>query len=182
MQLQAGLHILYNLQLCYCNQSTGKLLVGDATTRTISNISATSWVLYLTDNNLGDKFLIDTGAGVSVLPPQAIDLPDRGKSRPLIATNGSQIETCGQRAMKLDFGLGRQDNWVFYVADIMLILGVDFLGESKFIINIHNGSITNKCTNTTIIAASTKLSLNKNTTIIPRSAYLALLDEFPSLL
>ena len=86
--------------------------------------------------------------------------------------------------MQLDFGLGRQYNWVFYVADVTTpILGVDFLCESKFIINIHNGSITHKCTNTTIISASTKLSSNKNiTTIIPRSAYLALLDEFPSLL
>ena len=86
--------------------------------------------------------------------------------------------------MQLDFGVERQYNRVSYVADVTTpILGVDFLGESKFIIKILNGSITDKCTNTTIIAASTKLSSNKNiTTIIPRSAHLALLDEFPSLL
>ena len=96
-------------------------------------------MLYLTDSNSGNRFLIDTGAGVSVLPPLAIDLPHKGKSRPLIAANGSEIATYGQRAMQLDFDLGRQYNWVFYVADVTTpILGVDFLGESKFIINIHN--------------------------------------------
>ena len=51
LQLQARLHLLCNSQLCYCNQSTGKLLVGDATARTTSDTSATSRVLYLTENN-----------------------------------------------------------------------------------------------------------------------------------
>ena len=43
---------------------------------------------------------------------------NEGKSKPLIATNVSEIATYGQRAMQLDFGLGSQYNWEFYVADI----------------------------------------------------------------
>ena len=47
--------------------------------RTISNISATSRVLYLTDNNSGNRFLIGTGASISVLTLLAIDLPHKEK-------------------------------------------------------------------------------------------------------
>ena len=93
------------------------------------------------------RYLIDTGAGLSVLPPEDIDRPHKGKGKNLRAANGSEIETYGERAVEMDFGLGRTYNWIFHVADVTTpILGIDFLTACKFIINMHNASITNKCT------------------------------------
>ena len=77
--------------------------------------------------------------------------------------------------MQLDFGLGRQYNSVFYVADDTTpMLGVDFLGESKFIINIHNASITDKCTNTTVIQHLQNLAQIKTLPPLFREMYILL--------
>ena len=85
-------------------------------------------VLYVVDRQSGKYFLIDTGAGLSVLPPEDIDRPHKGKGKSLTAANGSEIITYGERATELDFGLGRVYNWVFHVADVATpILGIDFL-------------------------------------------------------
>ena len=75
-------------------------------------------VLYLTDKKSGKRFLIDTGAALSVLPPEEIDMPHKGKGRNLRAANGSEIATYGERALEIDLGLGRSYNWVFNIADV----------------------------------------------------------------
>ena len=105
-------------------------------------------VLYLTDKHSGISYLVDTGAGFSVLPPLEIDKPHKGKGKSLRAANGSEIATYGERAVEIDFGLGRTYNWVFHVADVTTpILGVDFLAACNFNINVHNTSVTDKYTN-----------------------------------
>ena len=140
--------------------------------------------LYLTDKQSGTRFLIDTGAGLSIVPPKEIDRPHKGKGKSLRSANGSEIITYGERAMELVFGLGCTYNWVFHVADVtMPILGIDFLAASHFNINVHNSSITDKQTRSTVRDSTTKWSnATKVTSIIPSSEYLQLLNEFPSLL
>ena len=47
---------------------------------------------------------------------------------------------------------------------------------------MHNASITDKCTMSTVRANTTRIgSASRLTSIIPNSSYLELLDEFPSL-
>ena len=92
--------------------------------------------------------LVDTGAGLSVLPPLEIDKPHKGKGKNLRAANGSEIATYGERAVKINFGLGRTYNYVFHVADVTTpFLGVDFLAACNFNINVHNATVTDKYTN-----------------------------------
>lgn len=77
-----------------------------------------------------------------MLPPENIDKPHKGKGKSLTAANGTKIASYGERAMQLDFGLGRVYNWVFHVADVTTpIHGINFLAASQFNINIHNASI-----------------------------------------
>ena len=105
----------------------------------VSRDNSAARVVYFTDKQSGKHFLIDTGAGLSVLPPEDIDRPHKG--------NGTEIPTYGERAMKLGFGLGHVYNWVFHVPDVKTpILVIDFLVASQFNINVHNASITDKCT------------------------------------
>ena len=65
----------------------------------------------------------------------------------------------------------------------MPILSIDFLPACNFNINVHNASITDKCTNSSIQASTTSMkNVTHITSIIPRSDYLQLLNEFPALL
>ena len=105
-------------------------------------------VLYLTDKHSSISYLVDTGAGFSVLPPLEIDKPNKGRGKSLRAANGSEIATYGERAVEIDFGLGRTYNWVFHVADVTTpILGVDFLAACNININVHITSVSDKYTN-----------------------------------
>ena len=150
----------------------------------VSRDNSPKRVLYLKDKQSGKRFLIDTGAGLSVLLPEDIDKPHNGKGKSLRAANGSEIITYGERAMQLDFGLGRVYNWVFHVADVTTpILSIDFLAACNYNINVHNASITDKCTKSSIMANTTSMkNVTHITSIIPSSEYLQLLNEFPALL
>ena len=139
-------------------------------------------VLYLTDKRSGIRYLIDTGAGLSVLPPEKIDFAHKGKSNSLRAANGSEIATYGERAVQMDFGLGRTYNWVFHLAVVTTpILGIDFLATCKFNINVHNASVTDKHTNVSIRANATVIkNVSYISSVLPSSSYLQLLNEFPA--
>ena len=141
-------------------------------------------VLCITDKISGISYLVDTGAGLSVLPPLEINKPHKGKGKNLRAANGSEIATYGERAVEINFGLGRTYNWVFHVADITTpILGVNFLAACNFNINVHNATVTDKYTNVSTRANSTIINnCNYILSVLTHNSYLQLLNEFPALL
>ena len=184
-ELQAGLHLLSNKQLQGRPAIFGKLSAGDLSCHHVSsNNNTRAKVLYLVDQCSGTCYLIDTRAGLSILPPNKVDLAHKDKSHPLRAVNGSEIATYGERAVQLDFRLGRTYNWVFHVADVTTpILGIDFLAANKFNINVHNTSITDRHTNISIKANTTIIKNNTYiSSILPSNSYLQLLNDFPALL
>ena len=150
----------------------------------VSNRNSPAKVHYLTDKCSVICYLIDTIAGLSVLPPEKIDFAHKGKSNPLREANGSEIAKYGERAVQMDFGLGRFYNWVFHVVDVTtLIVGIDFLSTRKFNINMHNASVTDKHTNVSIRANATVVkNVSYISSVLPSSSYLQLLNEFPALL
>ena len=149
-----------------------------------SSNTPTARVLYLKDKSTDVRYLVDTGACLSLLPPLEIDMPDKGKGKNLKAANGSEIATYGERAVQIDFGLGRTYNWVFLVADVTTpILKVDFLAACNFNINVHNATITDKYTNVTTRVNSTVINnCNYISSVLPNNCYIQLLNEFPALL
>lgn len=99
----------------------------------------------------GVNYLVDTGAGVSVVPPQKDDLKHRSPSATLLAANGLGIVTYGERVVKLDFGMGRTHLWTFTVAKVTRpILGIDFLIDNKFVVDPADGTVTDRVTGNTI--------------------------------
>ena len=60
-------------------------------------------LLYVWDRNSGHKLFVDTGAQVSVFPASAHERRSQ-KTEPLIAANGSTIDTFGKRTIPLDLG------------------------------------------------------------------------------
>lgn len=86
-------------------------------------------LLYVQDRIAKQRFLIDTGAQVSVIPATTSDRKIRQcLTPPLQAANKSTIRTYGLRSLTLDIGLRRTFRWLFVVADVdRAILGADFL-------------------------------------------------------
>ena len=86
-----------------------------------------SRLFFVFDNANDLQFLVDTGAEISVIPPD----PKQRDLKPfpvtLRAANNSVIPTYGQRLLTLDLGLRRQFSFVFTIAQVQHpIFGIDF--------------------------------------------------------
>ena len=111
----------------------GQHLVAQVTGRSQSRL------LYVWDRHAGHKFLVDTGAQVSVFPASAQDRRGQ-KTEPLVAANGSQIDTFGKRTISFDLGF-RKFQWSFVLANVNRpMLGADFFCSPSEI-NAIKGSI-----------------------------------------
>ena len=74
-------------------------------------------LLHIHDRSSSRKFLIDTGAEVSVFPASGIDLRS-GRTGPFLrAANGTPIRTFGTRFMPLTIN-SRLYKWEFIIADV----------------------------------------------------------------
>ena len=86
-----------------------------------------SRLLYAVDRNSGRRFLVDSGAEVSVFPASPYQIQLGSQGLPLAAANGSSINTFGTRNIALRFG-NRRFNWKFSIAKVTQpLLGGDFL-------------------------------------------------------
>lgn len=74
--------------------------------------------LFVTDKSTGRDFLVDTGADISVIPPNHREKGNAPCLFKLFAANGSQIKTFGNKTVTLNLGLRRPIRWIFVIADI----------------------------------------------------------------
>ncbi len=99
-----------------------------------------SRLLYVWDRNTGHKLLVDTGAQVSVFPVSAQERRSQ-KTEPLVAANGSTIDTFGTRTIPLDLGF-RKFKWSFVLADVNRpMLGADFFCNTHLLIDVYTSHI-----------------------------------------
>ncbi|KAL1448514.1 hypothetical protein WDU94_002712, partial [Cyamophila willieti] len=121
------------------------------------------------DRTSQTKFLVDTGATLSLLPPTPADRQNE-QSLLLFAANDSIIKTFGQRLMKLDLGLRREFVFVVTIADVNSpLLGADFLDEFGLLVDIKNSRLTDPLTGRSspgLTTSSMNVPLNI-TTIVP---------------
>ncbi len=87
-----------------------------------------SRLFYIHDRLSGLRFLVDTGAQVSIIPPSPSERNRSQEHSYLQAVNGTNIATYGIRSLTLDLGLRRSFRWTFIIANVKQpILGADFL-------------------------------------------------------
>ena len=87
--------------------------------REVANIALShSKLLYVADKGHKCRYLIDTGAAVSVLPKSCANRISGADSLPLVAANNSTIKTYGNCKRVVDVGLKREYPWTFIVADV----------------------------------------------------------------
>ena len=102
-----------------------------------------SCLFYITDRSNGFRFLVDTSAEVSVIPPSTTDRKNPCTGLSLQAVNDSPIATYGDRLLTINIGLQQKFQWVF-VADVKQpILGADFLRHYNLLVDMTHNRLTN---------------------------------------
>ena len=85
------------------------------------------------------RFLVDTGAEVSVYPPSRFGRQCKSSNLTLQAANNTSVRTYGTKLIALNLGLRRSFKWVFIIADVQYpIIGINFLQCHKLLVDAHN--------------------------------------------
>ena len=109
------------------------------------------------DSITNARFLVDTGAQISVLKRTNRDKTANDRFR-LQAANGSSISTYGQRSVTLNIGLRRAFKHVFVIADVQQnILGADFLSKYNLLVDMKNKRLIDELTALSVPACHSRL-------------------------
>lgn len=142
-----------------------------------------SRLFYILDRNSRKKFLVDTGAEVSVLPASKAE-----RLRPALyhlrAVNNSGIAVYAERSLTLNIGLRRAFPWIFLVAAVDTpILGADFLSTYKLTVDLSRQRVVDTMTSLSVRALRGPPSSATAGTALEalHSRYAKILDDFPAL-
>ena len=134
-----------------------------------------SKLLYVADKSNKCKYLIDTGAAVSVLPKSCANRISDADCLPLVAANNTTINTYGNSKRVVNVGLKRDYPWTFIVANVQQpIIGADFFIHYNLLVDLRSRCLRDMRTGLAIPASLSSirpLSLNR----------VFLLGQFPEL-
>nr|VZI06757.1 unnamed protein product [Spirometra erinaceieuropaei] len=151
----------------------------------LSDSSNPGHTFYVRDTRSSRRFLVDTGAQLSVIPPTPADRRCPNPGLFLQAVNTSPITTFGTCSLSLDIGLRRLFPWVFVVADIpCAILGADFLAAFDLLIDCRQSRLHDKTTNLTVRGISSS-DASRHLTVLdpePENTFRQLLAKCPGLI
>ncbi|CAE1258975.1 unnamed protein product [Acanthosepion pharaonis] len=106
-------------------------------------------LIFVSDRITGIRFLVDSGAQISLIPATRADKLKGPHKLTLQAVNKSLIQTYGQRCLTLNLGLRRVFTHFFVLADVeKAILGEDFLHKFGLLIDVHRRCLTDPKPNT----------------------------------
>ena len=95
-------------------------------------------LLFAFDHNSGRRFLVNTGAEISVFPATGNDKRSGSYGPALLAANHTPIRTYGNRTILLNFNR-RHFEWAFTIADVpQPLLGADFLRANNLLVDLRN--------------------------------------------
>nr|VZI48485.1 unnamed protein product [Spirometra erinaceieuropaei] len=150
----------------------------------LSDSSNPGRTFYVRDTRSGRRFLVDTGAQLSVIPPTPADRRCPNPGLFLQAVNTSPITTFGTCSLSLDIGLRRLFPWVFVVADIpCAILGADFLAAFDLLVDCPQSRLHDKTTNLTVRGISSS-DASRHLAVLdpePENPFRQLLAKYPGL-
>ncbi|BHF66484.1 hypothetical protein SprV_0200950100 [Sparganum proliferum] len=112
-----------------------------------SGFSGSGRTFYVCDTATRRRFLVDTGAQISVVPPTAADHRFPSPGLHLQAANCSPIPTFGSLSLTLNIGLRRSFTWIFVIAAVPhAILGSDFLAEFDLLVDCRRARLLDRTT------------------------------------
>lgn len=138
-------------------------------------------LLFVEDSASGRRFLVDSGAQRSIVPPSSADALGDGHGPPLDAANGTPIHTFGTRVLTVCFS-GREFTWDFVVASVSVpIIGADFLCAHRLLVDVSS-----RCLIDAVSFTSYPCTLGYGRPVLANmladgDCYQRLLSEFPAL-
>ncbi len=127
--------------------NTGKPQYQRIEATAFSGASGSGRTFHIFDSLTHRRFLVDTGAMVSVIPPSPADRRCPNSGLHLQAVNTSSIATFGTISLTLTIGLRRTFSWIFIIADVpYAILGADFLAEFDLLVDCRNSRLIDRST------------------------------------
>ena len=146
--------------------AVGKL-PGQSLVATYVTGQPSSRLFYVTDRTTCLRFVVDTGAQVSVIPPSHTERRNHRADLVLQAVNHTSISTYGTRSLTLDLGLRRSFRWVFIVADVATpILGADFLRWYNLLVDMRSNRLSYAVTSLAVQGTRTQVS-SLSPTLLP---------------
>lgn len=104
--------------------------------------------LFIQDAESKYRYLIDTGADISVLPATHQEKSKPPNTFVLYAANNTKIRTYGAKIVNCNIGLRRRFLWSFIVADVTQpIIGSDFLKHFGLLVDMANNRLVDSTTN-----------------------------------
>ena len=141
-----------------------------------------SRLFYIPDKDTGLRFLIDTSAQVSVLPPTPQERKHPRSDLTLQAVNNTPIPTFGTRSHTLNLGLRRTFRWVFVVAETSTpILGADFLRTFRLLVDLKRIKLVDTTTSL-VVQGIRAQEISLSPTLLPKKSangIEAILAEYP---
>ena len=137
----------------------------------------------VTDTNTNRRFLIDTGAQVSVIPASFIDRRTGATSTSLQAANGTSITTYGERHTSLCLG-SKLYNARLIIADVKRpLLGADFLRQHDLLVDVRGQRLIEANSYASTIC-SVEYSVSSNLCFIDSTSnqFRKILADFPTIL
>lgn len=133
------------------------------------------------DNDSRERYLIDTGAEISVLAYKGRNRPGTNTYK-LFAANNTPIKTYGVRTLILNLGLRRSLRWTFIVADVKTsILGADFLNHYKLMVDLYNQRIIDQVTDLAVNATVIHSQQPSIHMLSQDQTYYDILKQYPDL-
>ena len=115
--------------------------------------SGVSRLLHVADRQTGVRFLIDTGAQVSIIPHRMCPTRPKDPKVTLRAANGSNIATFGNISLTLNLGLRRTFRWIFVIAECACpIIGADFLARFGLLVDMSAHKVRDSVTDLSVSA------------------------------
>ncbi|CAI9718175.1 gag-pol polyprotein [Octopus vulgaris] len=140
-----------------------------------------SRLFFVCDRVTGTRFLVDTGAEVSIIPVS--NTSGKRKETPvcLQAVNHSPIPTYGEQSLTLNFGLRRTLQWVFVIAKLPTpILGADFLHHFGLLVDIKNKRLVDSTAQLTVRGIAVRMATVSPTILLTTmTRHSAILKEYP---
>lgn len=140
--------------------------------------------LFVKDRTTELLFLIDTGADVSILPIsfKEKNAPACTESR-LFAANNTNIATFGTKSININFGLRREFNWTFLVANVTTpIIGADFLTHYNLVVDLAKKSLIDNVTNLCVMGQIKAADIHSIRVINTDNKFEKILNDFREIL
>lgn len=159
-----------------------KLITPVPSTTSAPEIESISRRLFIQDKTNNIRFLLDSGADISVLPKKYFREYRNKNDLILSAANGAEIFTYGYKSLTVDLGLRRSFTFPFVIATVdNAIIGADFLFKFNLLLDIRGRRILDQTT-----GLNNLCSYQVSTVLLPKlfligNGFEHILREFPSI-